>query len=326
MHLFSDLAFDPVELETPTGHVVPVETRFMLHLGGEIGLGGRAALAVRLPLIAYQEGAFRAADPQVFSLVDPQVWLRYRVLGADMDDENEPHDGPGLALQAGVSVPLGKRAPVTAADVMLPTPVAGRAFASDGRPRVDLALLGDFQLLGAGAAVSLGYRHHFWNPEGVTASATRAANELTFGAALKLPIPSLPTLAGVLELRGVTGFARAADTALELDLGARWSVGAWLLVLGGGVGLTRGVGVPDGRVFLGAYYVPPQQDSDHDGVDDSADSCPYLAEDRDGYQDNDGCPDPDDDGDMVPDLDDKCPKQAAEEGRDDDEDGCTDAG
>ena len=85
------------------------------------------------------------------------------------------------------------------------------------------------------------------------------------------------------------------------------------------------MGAPDGRIFLGVYFVPPRSDTDKDGVSDSDDQCPFLAEDRDGYQDQDGCPDPDNDGDMVPDLDDKCPAEAAEEDRDQDEDGCTDA-
>jgi len=325
VHLFTDLALHPVEVDTPAGQVVPVEERLMLHVGGEIGLGGRAALALRVPLILFQEGQFRTTDPQVFTLSDPQLWARYRLIGTDMDDDDEPQDGPGLTLQAGVSLPLGKRERVVARDVVLPRAVLGRPFASDGRTHIDVALVGDFQLLGAGAAVQLGYRHHFWNDGSTARSASGVSDEMTFGVALKLPVPPIPILAGVLELRGITGFQRAADTALELDLGARLRLGAWLVVLGGGVGLTRGLGAPDGRVFLGAYFVPPRNDSDRDGVNDGADACPFLAEDRDGHLDGDGCPDPDNDEDMVPDLDDKCPSEAAEEGRDEDEDGCTDA-
>jgi len=329
VHLFSDLSFHPVELKTAGGQVVPVERRLMLHLGGEIGLGGRASLALRVPLIAYQDSEFRTPDAQVFTWTDPQIWARYRLIGANMDDDSEPHDGPGLTLQAGVTLPLGKKGRVVADDSPAAAPpvpaVAGYPFASDGRPRIDVQVLGDFQLLGAGAAVSLGYRHHFWRESGIAASATRVSDEFTFGAAVKVPIPPLPILATVIELRGVTGFETAASTALELDLGARLQLGAFCLVLGGGFGLTSGVGAPDGRVFLGAYFTPPRTDSDRDGVDDSDDACPYLAEDRDGFQDEDGCPDPDNDGDLVPDLDDKCPSQAAEEGHDEDEDGCTDA-
>jgi len=297
----------------------------MMHLGGELGLGGRGAIALRVPLIAYQHGPYRTPDAQVFMLSDPQVWGRYRLIGSDTDDENEPQDGPGLALQGGVSLPLGKRAPVVADDVVLARRVLARPFASDGYPRAEVTVLADFHLLGAGAAAYLGYRHHFWKQGSVSESAIGVSNELTFGTALKLPIPSVPFLAGVAELRGVTGMQSAADTALEVDLGGRARFGAWLICFGGAVGLTRGVGTPDGRLFVGASFGPPRLDSDHDGVDDSEDQCSFLAEDLDGFQDDDGCPDPDNDNDLVPDLDDKCPNEPAEEGRDDDEDGCTDA-
>jgi hypothetical protein len=50
----------------------------------------------------------------------------------------------------------------------------------------------------------------------------------------------------------------------------------------------------------------------------------HLPEDRDGFQDEDGCADDDNDGDMIVDEDDRCPNASAEEGRDEDEDGCTD--
>ena len=323
MHLWSDLSLGAVELRLPNGNVTPVQERLMLHLGGELGLGGRAAIAFRLPLVVHQDGAYQSAESA--ALADPQLWARYRLIGTDSDDENEPEDGPGLALQAGVTLPLGKRERVAANDVLLPSPVAGRPFTSDGYARTEVTLLGDFHLLGAGAAAYVGYRHHFWKKDGVAASATGATEEMSFGAAIKLPIPAVPLLAGVVELRGVTGFKRAADTALELGVGARLRLGAWLVTLGAGFGLTQGVGAPDARVMTGVYFVPPRADSDHDGVDDSDDQCGFLAEDRDGYQDEDGCPDPDNDNDLVPDLDDKCPNDPAEEGRDENEDGCTDA-
>ena len=40
-------------------------------------------------------------------------------------------------------------------------------------------------------------------------------------------------------------------------------------------------------------------DSDGDGVPDYRDGCPQTPEDRDGFFDNDGCPDPDNDGDRL---------------------------
>lgn len=47
-------------------------------------------------------------------------------------------------------------------------------------------------------------------------------------------------------------------------------------------------------------------DPDGDGLAAPADRCPNLAEDRDGWEDDDGCPDADDDGDGVLDSDDIC--------------------
>ncbi|MFU8802706.1 MAG: OmpA family protein [Bradymonadaceae bacterium] len=48
-------------------------------------------------------------------------------------------------------------------------------------------------------------------------------------------------------------------------------------------------------------------DSDGDGIPDHLDECPFEPEDFDGFQDDDGCPDPDNDGDGVPDIKDHCP-------------------
>jgi hypothetical protein len=87
----------------------------------------------------------------------------------------------------------------------------------------------------------------------------------------------------------------------------------------------RAVGAPSVRAIVGLHYAPQLQDQDLDGVYDSADECPLLPEDFDGFEDADGCMDPDNDNDLIPDADDECPDETAEEGRDEDEDGCTDA-
>jgi outer membrane protein OmpA-like peptidoglycan-associated protein len=54
----------------------------------------------------------------------------------------------------------------------------------------------------------------------------------------------------------------------------------------------------------------PDPDNDQDGILDSADKCPNEPEDKDGFQDEDGCPDPDNDQDGILDADDKCPNEA----------------
>ena len=60
-------------------------------------------------------------------------------------------------------------------------------------------------------------------------------------------------------------------------------------------------------VFASVHYAFTDRDADGDGIPDRADACPTEPEDRDGYQDYDGCPDPDNDGDGVPDVRDHCP-------------------
>jgi len=52
---------------------------------------------------------------------------------------------------------------------------------------------------------------------------------------------------------------------------------------------------------------PVSKDSDSDALPDDIDRCPLDPEDRDGFQDEDGCPDADNDGDGVVDKADACP-------------------
>jgi outer membrane protein OmpA-like peptidoglycan-associated protein len=68
--------------------------------------------------------------------------------------------------------------------------------------------------------------------------------------------------------------------------------------------------------------LPP--DSDRDGIPDTVDKCPHEPEDKDGFQDADGCPDPDNDQDGVLDKDDKCPNEPEDKDGFEDADGCPD--
>lgn len=63
-------------------------------------------------------------------------------------------------------------------------------------------------------------------------------------------------------------------------------------------------------------------DEDLDGVGDEFDKCIDLKEDRDGFEDGDGCPDDDNDGDRVPDVLDKCPDVPEDRDGAFDQDGC----
>ncbi len=71
---------------------------------------------------------------------------------------------------------------------------------------------------------------------------------------------------------------------------------------------------------------PPMGDLDGDGIPDHADACRDEPEDKDGFADGDGCPDPDDDGDQVPDELDRCPQAAEIYNGVADADGCPDLG
>jgi outer membrane protein OmpA-like peptidoglycan-associated protein len=68
----------------------------------------------------------------------------------------------------------------------------------------------------------------------------------------------------------------------------------------------------------------PDPDNDGDGVADASDKCPTEPEDKDGFQDDDGCPDGDNDGDGIADAGDKCPTEAEDKDGFQDEDGCPD--
>jgi OmpA-OmpF porin, OOP family len=68
----------------------------------------------------------------------------------------------------------------------------------------------------------------------------------------------------------------------------------------------------------------PPPDPDGDGIVGDADLCPDQPEDKDGFQDADGCPDPDNDGDGIDDAHDACPDAPETVNGWQDEDGCPD--
>ena len=68
----------------------------------------------------------------------------------------------------------------------------------------------------------------------------------------------------------------------------------------------------------------PDLDNDGDGILDADDGCPDMAEDMDGYKDDDGCPEADNDNDGILDADDQCPNDAEDIDGFQDEDGCPD--
>jgi len=102
---------------------------------------------------------------------------------------------------------------------------------------------------------------------------------------------------GAAELSARTNWASAtnpAGTAAELLLGGYGAVRDDLSVRGGvSWGLSRSPGSPLVRLVAGVSYAPnARPDRDLDGVIGKTDWCPTDAEDPDGFEDADGCPDP----------------------------------
>ena len=68
----------------------------------------------------------------------------------------------------------------------------------------------------------------------------------------------------------------------------------------------------------------PDKDNDQDGIVDPLDACPNVAEDKDGFRDNDGCPEADNDEDGILDRVDQCPNEPEDKDNFEDADGCPD--
>jgi outer membrane protein OmpA-like peptidoglycan-associated protein len=117
---------------------------------------------------------------------------------------------------------------------------------------------------------------------------------------------------------------------LEADLALKYFVGPLLLMVGGGSGLIPDYGAPDFRVFGAVGWFdrpdpdkkPEPSDRDKDGLLDNVDECPDDPEDKDGFEDDDGCPEPDNDKDGIGDGDDNCPMEPEDRDRWQDDDGC----
>lgn len=133
----------------------------------------------------------------------------------------------------------------------------------------------------------------------------------------------------IAESFGSTRFTTVNGTnSWEIDGGIQVMPvdGALVIAAAGGTGIIKGVGVPVGRAVVGLTFTyEGSHDEDGDGVPDERDRCPTDAEDQDGLEDHDGCPEDDVDHDKIPDDVDTCPEQPETENNFKDDDGCPDA-
>jgi len=140
-------------------------------------------------------------------------------------------------------------------------------------------------------------------------------------------------LALIAEFYGSAGFGGLQSTPMEVLVGAKYHhKKGFTAGLGGGAGVARGIGAPDYRLLGMLGYTMPEErlrqprvhDRDEDGLLDDDDRCPKEPEDFDGFEDEDGCPDPDNDGDGILDADDRSPNEAEDLDGFEDEDGIPD--
>jgi opacity protein-like surface antigen/outer membrane protein OmpA-like peptidoglycan-associated protein len=152
------------------------------------------------------------------------------------------------------------------------------------------------------------------------------SQQWTYGAGVGYDLGKKITVRPVIELSGRHGFDTYQDTApLELLGGVKVVVARmWEVSAGAGTALIGGIGAPQWRGFVGLSFNPNFRDRDGDGVPDVYDACPDTREDKDGYKDADGCPEPDNDGDGIADARDRCPNDPEDFDGFQDEDGCPD--
>ncbi|HNN90796.1 MAG TPA: OmpA family protein [Pseudomonadota bacterium] len=136
--------------------------------------------------------------------------------------------------------------------------------------------------------------------------------QLNYSLALSFAIVKdrFDLLAEVFGYADLTGAARAFPMEV-LGAGKVYLATNSYLLFGAGAGVIGNggehTGSPRVRAFLGFIYEPRIGDRDGDGIPDSVDQCPDQPEDKDDFEDQDGCPDLDNDNDGVPDTKDKCP-------------------
>jgi hypothetical protein len=293
------------------GETHVIDNQLTGELDAAIGLFGKYQVGIGLPFTPYLDG-----DEISPMGVPANLHLTESGIG-DLRLEGKAHlatlgddDQYDLALSAGLTLPTGH--------------TGGRDYLGDKTVTGRIKAIATVELGPVRAAANLGLLIR----ETSNAFATELGPQILYGAAAAYSVDKKTDL--ILEMFGRSGLNQFASfyndvNPFEIDLAGRRSIkGMWSVTGGVGRGLGNGIGSPDLRLFLGAAFNPDYRDRDHDGVFDINDKCPDQPEDRDGFQDEDGCPDPDNDNDGIPDVLDKCPNEPEDIDEFQDADGCPD--
>lgn len=286
----------------PLGELIPLRTD--VHIMGAYQPHSRVELAADLPVTVYQRDNFQRLEtegfpqtrPAIAGLGAPRLQGRFQIL------RQSEIPIVGLAAVLEVRIPVGDQASF----------LSDRGFVIAPRVAIEREL-GPLRLLAnvgwrlrtsPGQFMNLFVRHEFTLGGGAIVtlpeSGTFRQNQLLAEANVATPA----------EAPFTARLSDALKTPLEVMIGARTVIGEhWRVQLSAGKGLGEtGYGRETLRVSLSVGYLSiPPPDRDGDGIPDAVDGCPDDPEDKDGYQDEDGCPEYDRDGDGVRDEVDMCP-------------------
>ena len=291
-----------------------VKRRLSADLVMVLGLLPWLEVSAALPVTLHQMGdsGLLPTDPDSAGFRDIRVRPKLTV------GTQEQTGFVGIALAPGFTLPVGN----------------DQAFMGDGGFTFSPELLIDrtFSILwGLRLGVSGGVKIR---PDAEVGNVT-VTNELFYRAGVGVGLPPIVgrEFEAVGEMFGATRLAnpfqdRAQDPVIGRVGGRATFVlaeGHELMAMSGvGFGATRGYGAPDVHAWLGISYARVRSDRDRDGIVDDDDACPDDPEDRDGFEDSDGCPDPDNDQDGIPDPADRCPDDPEDRDGFQDQDGCPD--
>jgi OOP family OmpA-OmpF porin len=301
--LFLNYADDQVVVRDANNNVAatPLHTGLTTDLVGSIGLFGWSELGIHLPLhLIYDGDTYTAGTARLDAnggVGDLRLVPKFALLRSG---NLENHVLLGLAFP--ISFPTGDDEAVRGAGGFTVNPELLFAFHS-GR-------------FGMGADV--GYRWRSQHPDGLP-----WGDEITMAPWISYGLTDALTIRGELPAAKEVGASvTGADFPVEVLGGIDYAIGNWDLYAGASRGLTDGIGDPAFRIIGGVRYrhnAPRRQgfeDSDGDGVPDKDDHCRNEAEDTDGFQDGDGCPELDNDEDGIPDTQDECPELSGDRAHD----------
>lgn len=314
--VWGSYAYRLIELEDEAGRVVavPVAHQISVDYLAAVGLTRHLAFGIVLPTVVYQSGddarqlVSQAQALPASALGDLRLTLKATLVpSGDLG-------GFSLAALGRASLPTGDET----------------SYASEGSASGELRLLGEFSLIAVVLRATTGVRMRGAEQK---FAGLDVQHELPWGMGLVfrpqiLGIDRSGRWAWSVEARGAVslapGFAERRESLALLGPSARYAIGDFTLNLGAEFSLTDTAGAPAVRGLFGIGYAPRFPDLDQDGILDEQDECVELAEDVDGFEDSDGCPDFDNDQDGVPDEHDQCPAHPEDQDGFQDEDGCPD--